>query len=312
MTRRAFTLIELLVVIAIIAILAAILFPVFAQAKAAAKKTVALSNAKQIGTAHSIYLNDFDDTTPSVYSVNGKSSDIYQLFQPYVKNMGIFFSDDWNVQNGASVAGGTVSCDNRASNTLPGYYVPSGTDATRCVAFGYNWGFGVWAGGGLTGFQYNTDGTTGPTSSAANSVLPGISATSVEDPARMAAFGDTYNGRRYTISAIGSIGSYYGGPEKNSGLRYGGSFNFSYVDSHAKALKMQGYTFNPLASPKGNGYLIVPADPNLIVPMYCSSPTVTVRPSALPGVAAPDMPCNQFIQIAMSGALSPVFTKWSN
>jgi prepilin-type N-terminal cleavage/methylation domain-containing protein len=59
--RRAFTLIELLVVIAIIAILAAILFPVFAQAKMAAKKTVALSNAKQVGTAHLIYMGDFDD-----------------------------------------------------------------------------------------------------------------------------------------------------------------------------------------------------------------------------------------------------------
>jgi prepilin-type N-terminal cleavage/methylation domain-containing protein len=59
---RAFTLIELLVVIAIIAILAAILFPVFAQAKIAAKKTVALSNAKQIATANFIYMNDYDDS----------------------------------------------------------------------------------------------------------------------------------------------------------------------------------------------------------------------------------------------------------
>jgi prepilin-type N-terminal cleavage/methylation domain-containing protein len=59
--NRAFTLIELLVVIAIIAILAAILFPVFAQAKLAAKKTTALSNAKQIATANMIYMGDYDD-----------------------------------------------------------------------------------------------------------------------------------------------------------------------------------------------------------------------------------------------------------
>lgn len=59
--KRAFTLIELLVVIAIIAILAAILFPVFAQAKLAAKKTAGLSQAKQIGTAVQIYLADYDD-----------------------------------------------------------------------------------------------------------------------------------------------------------------------------------------------------------------------------------------------------------
>src|SRR5579862_3024658 len=58
----AFTLIELLVVIAIISILAAILFPVFAQAKLAAKKIVDLSNMKQIGTALAMYTNDYDDT----------------------------------------------------------------------------------------------------------------------------------------------------------------------------------------------------------------------------------------------------------
>ncbi len=58
--RAAFTLIELLVVIAIIAILAAILFPVFAQAKSAALKTQDLSNFKQVGTASAIYLSDHD------------------------------------------------------------------------------------------------------------------------------------------------------------------------------------------------------------------------------------------------------------
>ena len=65
MNRRAFTLIELLVVITIIAILAAILFPVFAQAKEAAKKTSCLSNLKNIGLAMNIYEGDFDDGFPN-------------------------------------------------------------------------------------------------------------------------------------------------------------------------------------------------------------------------------------------------------
>ncbi len=62
--KKAFTLIELLVVIAIIAILAAILFPVFAQAKSAAKKSVSISNQKQQGLALIMYAGDYDDTYP--------------------------------------------------------------------------------------------------------------------------------------------------------------------------------------------------------------------------------------------------------
>ncbi|HEY3782075.1 MAG TPA: prepilin-type N-terminal cleavage/methylation domain-containing protein [Fimbriimonadaceae bacterium] len=64
LSLRGFTLIELLVVIAIIAILAAILFPVFAQAKLAAKKTVCLSQIKQITLGDFLYTNDYDDTEP--------------------------------------------------------------------------------------------------------------------------------------------------------------------------------------------------------------------------------------------------------
>lgn len=63
--RRGFTLIELMVVIAIISVLAAILFPVFARAKAQAKQTTCLSNLKQIGDAMVLYMADYDDIFPS-------------------------------------------------------------------------------------------------------------------------------------------------------------------------------------------------------------------------------------------------------
>jgi prepilin-type N-terminal cleavage/methylation domain-containing protein/prepilin-type processing-associated H-X9-DG protein len=63
--RNAFTLIELLVVIAIIAILAAILFPVFAQARSKARQTSCLSNQKQIALAWQMYAQDYDETSPN-------------------------------------------------------------------------------------------------------------------------------------------------------------------------------------------------------------------------------------------------------
>ncbi len=68
--KRAFTLIELLVVIAIIAILAAMLFPVYAQAKTAAQKTTVISNTKQAGTAMLMYLSDNDDAFPSMHAID--------------------------------------------------------------------------------------------------------------------------------------------------------------------------------------------------------------------------------------------------
>jgi prepilin-type N-terminal cleavage/methylation domain-containing protein len=63
--QNGFTLIELLVVIAIIAILAAILFPVFAQARAKARAISCLSNVKQIGLGFAMYVQDYDEQTPS-------------------------------------------------------------------------------------------------------------------------------------------------------------------------------------------------------------------------------------------------------
>lgn len=90
--KTAFTLIELLVVIAIIAILAAILFPVFAQAKAAAKKTQNISNQKQVATAVIMYCGDSDDVVPmsAYFSQQGTIFSVYDAVQPYLKNTGVF------------------------------------------------------------------------------------------------------------------------------------------------------------------------------------------------------------------------------
>jgi prepilin-type N-terminal cleavage/methylation domain-containing protein/prepilin-type processing-associated H-X9-DG protein len=79
-----FTLIELLVVIAIIAILAAILFPVFAQAREKARQTACLSNFKQIGLGMMGYMQDYDGTFPQ--AVDGPKTQWYNMIQPYIKN----------------------------------------------------------------------------------------------------------------------------------------------------------------------------------------------------------------------------------
>jgi prepilin-type N-terminal cleavage/methylation domain-containing protein/prepilin-type processing-associated H-X9-DG protein len=83
MRRKAFTLIELLVVIAIIAILAAILFPVFAQAREKARQASCLSNQKQMGNAVMMYVQDYDETM--VCYVNSTSNYWSMALEPYVK-----------------------------------------------------------------------------------------------------------------------------------------------------------------------------------------------------------------------------------
>ena len=84
--RAAFTLIELLVVIAIIAILAAILFPVFAQAREKARQISCLSNVKQMGTASTMYVQDYDETWPLAQYDGGAADGTWRgTIGPYVK-----------------------------------------------------------------------------------------------------------------------------------------------------------------------------------------------------------------------------------
>jgi prepilin-type N-terminal cleavage/methylation domain-containing protein/prepilin-type processing-associated H-X9-DG protein len=110
--NRAFTLIELLVVIAIIAILAAILFPVFAQAKVAAKKAGSINNTKQIMTAHAIYMQDYDDRqVPWVWYNRGDGVFIawMEMIYPYAKNKEIFLSPGGPTNRTAYTTGCTAA-----------------------------------------------------------------------------------------------------------------------------------------------------------------------------------------------------------
>ncbi|MGV3617597.1 MAG: prepilin-type N-terminal cleavage/methylation domain-containing protein [Fimbriimonas sp.] len=106
-TKQGFTLIELLVVIAIIAILAAILFPVFAQAKEAAKKTGCLTNLKNIGLGQQLYVGDYDDTYNMLQYYTGWTDQVrwFDMLYPYIKN-----GEKFQFNGRASGSGGIFQC----------------------------------------------------------------------------------------------------------------------------------------------------------------------------------------------------------
>jgi prepilin-type N-terminal cleavage/methylation domain len=115
---RGFTLIELLVVIAIIAILAAILFPVFAQARDSARKATSISNVNQIMKAHMMYAQDHDERfcpavedNPESEASNGIDYDASWMrkLQPYVRNFRVFYSPNARRQDDPVLTGSNRS-----------------------------------------------------------------------------------------------------------------------------------------------------------------------------------------------------------
>lgn len=152
--RRAFTLIELLVVIAIIAILAAILFPVFAQAKESAKKAQCLSQSKQLGLAMVMYATDCDDTMPGLFAlvppINGGNNPTFGI--PYDRQIAAYVKNDQ-----------IYRCPDDNSGTGPDPSIPFWDGSYRAKALKRSYGyvgtiFTVEAGGR----DQNTGMSTGP------------------------------------------------------------------------------------------------------------------------------------------------------
>jgi prepilin-type N-terminal cleavage/methylation domain-containing protein/prepilin-type processing-associated H-X9-DG protein len=239
--NRAFTLIELLVVIAIIAILAAILFPVFAQAKLSAKKISSLSNLKQTALATQIYGNDFDDLLPAggIYFDPGNND-------PLGWNDTIY--NEWVSQGSPGPIFGS-----------PNYPGPDIETNPFLEVFPYIKSMGMLASPASsqdTGAQSSdvtvapsTGGTPGNTSYVVNGGIEGMTVTGADNPAGLIVFQEGP-----TITRIGwAQPSEYSAtnPHHVNGIdlnwvgeqfaNYSG--NYSFADGHAKSMPRTAVTY---------------------------------------------------------------------
>ncbi|MBB6053230.1 prepilin-type N-terminal cleavage/methylation domain-containing protein [Armatimonas rosea] len=172
MQRRAFTLIELLVVIAIIAILAAILFPVFAQARDKARSAACLSNTKQLALGVYQYAQDYDETLPVAgYNAQCRGRWQWQIY-PYVKNEQVFTCPNISQQPWRATTG--VNFNYTCPNS--GQVITSGLGQNDKGGYGWN---------------YALHGDSGDVTGAALDRAPGYSLAAINKPADTVIIGET-------------------------------------------------------------------------------------------------------------------------
>ena len=201
--RRGFTLIELLVVIAIIAILASILFPVFARAREKARQSNCLSNVKQLGLAIQMYSDDYDETLPRfnfgaiMVSGSPQNQTWARVIKPYVKNSQLYV------------------CPSKKTN---GWLFEADSDTVWAPC-----GYGVNDAYLFPGMGYGV-----------------VSLADVGDPASTIALGERYQLNTVRIYAPVAQGGAGANPPCNVEARHNDGANFLFLDSHAKFMPKAG------------------------------------------------------------------------